>query len=138
MKTMAKMMQLSSFSINTISYYGETLETMVAKARILDKLGRSKEATKQYQAILASGFQLPLDLKKYIEGRLAVKDLNKNKMESDSLSKFSVQEVFMKYLKYCFVSSSLLLLTLILSSCATNTQHKGTESQLGSGNSSVC
>ncbi len=58
------------------SYYGETLETMVAKARILDKLGRSKDATKQYRAILTSGFQLPLDLKKYIEGRLAVKDLN--------------------------------------------------------------
>jgi type IV pilus assembly protein PilQ len=57
------------------SYYGETLETMVAKARVLDKVGMSKDATKQYQAILASGFQLRSDLKKYIEGRLAAKDL---------------------------------------------------------------
>jgi len=57
------------------SNYGETLETMVAKARILDKLGRSKEATRQYQAILASGFQFRPDLKQYIEGRLAAKDL---------------------------------------------------------------
>jgi type IV pilus assembly protein PilQ len=57
------------------SAYGETLDTMVTKARILDKLGRSTEATKQYQAILTSGFQLLPDLKKYIEGRLAAKDL---------------------------------------------------------------
>jgi general secretion pathway protein D/MSHA biogenesis protein MshL len=43
-------------------------------------------------------------------------------MESDTLLKFSVQEVFMKYLKYGCVFSSLLLLALILSSCTTNTQ----------------
>ncbi len=46
----------------------------------------------------------------------------KSEMESDSLLKFSVQEVFMKYLKYCCVSGSLLLLALILSSCTSNTQ----------------
>ncbi len=57
------------------SFYGETLDTMVARARILDKLGRSKDATGQYRAILASGFQLRPDLKKYIEGRLTAKDL---------------------------------------------------------------
>lgn len=57
------------------SAYGETLDTMVAKARILDKVSRSKEATKQYLAILTSGFQLRPDLKLYIEGRLAAKDL---------------------------------------------------------------
>jgi type IV pilus assembly protein PilQ len=57
------------------SYYGENLETMIAKARILDKLGKPKEATKQYQAILTSGFQLRLDLKKYIQGRVAAKDI---------------------------------------------------------------
>jgi MSHA type pilus biogenesis protein MshL len=45
-------------------------------------------------------------------------------MESDSLSKFSVQEVFMKYLKYSFVAGSLLLLILLLSSCATDTKQK--------------
>jgi type IV pilus assembly protein PilQ len=57
------------------SAYGETLDTMVAKARIHDKVGRPKEATKQYLAILTSGFQLRPDLKQYIEGRLAAKDL---------------------------------------------------------------
>ncbi len=58
------------------SHYGETVDTMVAKARILDKQGASKEATQQYQAILASGFQLRPDLKKYIEGRLAAMELH--------------------------------------------------------------
>jgi len=58
------------------SYYGETLDTMVAMARILDKLNMSKDATKQYQAILSSGFQFGPDLRKYIEGRLAARDLN--------------------------------------------------------------
>ena len=57
------------------STHGETLDTMVAKARILDKVGRPKEATKQYLAILTSGFQLRPDLRQYIEGRLAAKDL---------------------------------------------------------------
>lgn len=56
-------------------YYGESFETMIAKARVLDKLGMSKDATQQYQAILTSGFQLRADLKQYIEGRLAAKDL---------------------------------------------------------------
>ncbi|TKB27014.1 AMIN domain-containing protein [Desulfopila sp. IMCC35006] len=58
------------------SYYGETLDTMVSKARVLDKLTRSKDATRQYRAILASGFPMRSDLKQYIEGRLAAKDLN--------------------------------------------------------------
>ncbi|PHR27558.1 MAG: hypothetical protein COA36_08995 [Desulfotalea sp.] len=57
------------------SFYGESLDTMVAKARILDKLERKQEANMQYKAILASGYQLHLDLKKYIEGRLSAKDL---------------------------------------------------------------
>ncbi len=56
-------------------YYGETIDTMIAKARILDKLGLGKDATQQYLSILASGFQLRPDLKKYIEGRLAAKDI---------------------------------------------------------------
>ena len=56
-------------------YYGESFDTMVAKARVLDKLGRSKDATQQYQAILTSGFQLRSDLKRYIEGRLSAKEL---------------------------------------------------------------
>ncbi|MDK9707035.1 MAG: AMIN domain-containing protein [Desulforhopalus sp.] len=58
------------------SIHGENIDTMVGRARILDKLGRAKEATQQYKAVLASGFQVRPDLKKFIEGRLAVKDLN--------------------------------------------------------------
>ncbi|NTW87829.1 MAG: AMIN domain-containing protein [Desulfobulbaceae bacterium] len=58
------------------SHYGQTLDTMVSKARILDKQGLTKEATQEYMAVLASGFQLPTDLKRYIEGRLAAKDLH--------------------------------------------------------------
>ena len=58
------------------SVYGETVDTMVSKARIFDKQGKAKEATKQYSALLGSGFPLNPDLKKFIEGRIAAKDLN--------------------------------------------------------------
>lgn len=51
--------------------WGETMDTMIAKARIYDKLGDTKMAVNQYKALLASGFPLPPDLKKYIHGRLA-------------------------------------------------------------------
>ena len=53
--------------------YGETVDTMIAKARIFDKMGDTKKATGQYQAVIASGFPLSPDLKKYIHGRLAAK-----------------------------------------------------------------
>jgi type IV pilus assembly protein PilQ len=55
-------------------YYGETVDTMLAKARIFDKMGSSDKATAQYQAIMASGFQLRPDLKQYIMGRLTVQN----------------------------------------------------------------
>lgn len=55
--------------------FGETLDTMVAKARLLDKMGLSEEAARQYAALLTSGFQLRPDLKRYIEGRLATKSI---------------------------------------------------------------
>jgi type IV pilus assembly protein PilQ len=58
------------------SHYGETVDTMVSKARIFDKQGKAKEATQQYRSLLGSGFPLNPDLKKYIEGRIAAKDLN--------------------------------------------------------------
>ena len=51
--------------------YGETLNTMVAKARIYDKLGKTDQAVTQYRAILASGFAIQPDLKNYIQGRIA-------------------------------------------------------------------
>lgn len=58
------------------SHYGETVDTMVSKARIFDKQGKAKEATQQYRSLLSSGFPLNPDLKKFIEGRLTAKDLN--------------------------------------------------------------
>jgi len=55
--------------------YGENIDTMIAKARIFDKLGLKDDATNQYKAILASGYQIRPDLKKFISGRIAAKDL---------------------------------------------------------------
>lgn len=55
--------------------YGETVDTMVAKARILDKLGLTKDATDQYKAVLNSGFQIRPDLKKFISGRVAANNI---------------------------------------------------------------
>lgn len=52
-------------------YYGETVDTMLAKARIFDKLGLTDKATVQYQEIISSGYQLRPDLQRYISGRLA-------------------------------------------------------------------
>jgi type IV pilus assembly protein PilQ len=51
--------------------YGETLDTMLAKARIFDKIGDSSKAKVQYRSILSSGFQIRPDLKQYIESRLS-------------------------------------------------------------------
>ncbi len=53
------------------TYYAETKDTMLAKARLLDKVGQTIKATEQYKAILASGYQLRPDLKEYILARLA-------------------------------------------------------------------
>jgi len=52
--------------------YGDTLDTMIARARILDKEGNSEKAVAEYRAILLSGYQLPADLTRYIKGRLAL------------------------------------------------------------------
>lgn len=54
--------------------YGDSLNTMIARARILDKEGDSSKATAEYRAILLSGYQLPGDLSRYIKGRLAMED----------------------------------------------------------------
>lgn len=51
--------------------YGDTLDTMIAKARIYDKKGDGDKAVQEYRSILLSGFELPGDLKKYIKGRVA-------------------------------------------------------------------
>jgi type IV pilus assembly protein PilQ len=52
--------------------YGDSLDTMIARARILDKEGNSDKAAAEYRAILLSGYQLPADLARYIKGRLAL------------------------------------------------------------------
>lgn len=54
--------------------YGDTLETMIAKARIYDKEGNSAKAVAEYQAILLSGYELPPDLARYINGRLTLEE----------------------------------------------------------------
>lgn len=51
--------------------YGDSLDTMVAKARIFDKQNKKTQALAQYQAILSSGFAMPLELRRYAEERLA-------------------------------------------------------------------
>ena len=57
------------------THYGDTVNTMVARARIYDKLGQTDKAAAQYKAVLNSGFQLRPDLKKFIRGRIAAKGL---------------------------------------------------------------
>jgi type IV pilus assembly protein PilQ len=52
--------------------YGDTLETMVAKARIYDKEGNPQKAEAEYRAIILSGYELPPDLSRFIKGRLAM------------------------------------------------------------------
>jgi type IV pilus assembly protein PilQ len=50
--------------------HGDTMESMIAKARIYDKQGLTQEATREYQQVLLSGFNIPADLKRYISGRI--------------------------------------------------------------------
>jgi type IV pilus assembly protein PilQ len=51
--------------------FGDTLDTMVAKARILDKLGHSAQAVAAYNAVLLSGYAVPEDLERFIQQRIA-------------------------------------------------------------------
>jgi len=52
--------------------YGDSLETMVAKARIYDKEDNTQKALAEYRAIMLSGYELPPDLSRFIKGRLAM------------------------------------------------------------------
>jgi len=54
--------------------YGDTLDTLVAKARIYDKLGDTGQAVEAYRTILLSGYALPPDLKQYITARIAASE----------------------------------------------------------------
>jgi type IV pilus assembly protein PilQ len=57
------------------SIYERTLTTMIAKARIFDKQNKPDKAEEIYEAILMyTGFALPADLKKFIKGRLALRE----------------------------------------------------------------
>jgi len=50
-------------------YYGDTVHTMVSKARIFDKMGERDKAREQFRTLLSSGFQLRPDLREYAENR---------------------------------------------------------------------
>lgn len=54
--------------------YSDTVETMISKARLYDTMGQTQKATEQYKLLLYSGYQLVPGLKKYIRGRLTMKD----------------------------------------------------------------
>jgi type IV pilus assembly protein PilQ len=50
--------------------HGNSMESIIAKARVYDKMGRAEEATREYREVLLSGFNIPADLKRYINGRI--------------------------------------------------------------------
>ena len=52
--------------------HGANPDSMIAYARILDKQGSQNEATEKYKSILLSGYQIPPDLRKYINSRIAL------------------------------------------------------------------
>jgi type IV pilus assembly protein PilQ len=52
--------------------HGDSLDTMVSKARIHDKQGQRDVATSEYHAILLSGYEIPPDLERYIKGRASL------------------------------------------------------------------
>lgn len=51
------------------SLYASSLETMVSKARIYDLTDRRELASREYRAILLSGYDIPEDLQIYINNR---------------------------------------------------------------------
>ena len=54
--------------------YGETIETLVSRARILDKQGETAKADAAYNAIMLSGYDVPEELRRYIQGRMTAKN----------------------------------------------------------------
>lgn len=53
--------------------YGQDLNSMVATARICDKMGRHQLATEKYNSIVLSGYELPPDLARFIAERVGYK-----------------------------------------------------------------
>jgi len=54
--------------------YGDSLDTMITKARIHDKQGHRELAAAEYRTILLSGYEVPDDLARYIKGRASLGD----------------------------------------------------------------
>ncbi|MBM9536602.1 AMIN domain-containing protein [Desulfobulbus alkaliphilus] len=54
------------------SLYGDDLNSMIATARVYDKMGNQEKATATYQAILLSGFRISPDLAQYINARVTI------------------------------------------------------------------
>ncbi|MCK5228552.1 MAG: AMIN domain-containing protein, partial [Desulfobulbaceae bacterium] len=52
--------------------FGDTMDTIVARARIYDKTGKADKAVAEYRTALLSGYEIPTDLKRYIQERVAV------------------------------------------------------------------
>lgn len=52
--------------------YGENLDSMITRARIFDKQGKHADATAEYKTIFYSGYRIAPDLKKFIQGRIAL------------------------------------------------------------------
>ena len=52
--------------------YGDNLDSMISRARIFDKEGKHADATEEYKKIFYSGYRIAPDLKKFIQGRIAL------------------------------------------------------------------
>lgn len=51
-------------------FYPDTMNTILSRARVYDKMGKVKLADLEFANLLSSGYQLRPDLKKYIKNRL--------------------------------------------------------------------
>jgi len=52
-------------------HFGKSMDSMLAAARVNDKMGNSEQAVRQYRELLNSGFRIPPDLSKFIQERVA-------------------------------------------------------------------
>ena len=51
--------------------FGKSLDSMLAAARVSDKMGNSGQAVHRYRELVNSGFRIPPDLSKFIQERIA-------------------------------------------------------------------
>jgi len=52
-------------------HFGKSMDSMLAAARVNDKMGNPGQAIRQYRELLNSGFRIPPDLNKFIQERVA-------------------------------------------------------------------